>query len=434
MSAAVRSPAFSRNRATRLISIGVAAAATLSAAACGSTGPASGGSSTLTIAVFESFSGTDAAFGPTNLAGCLVGAKEVNENGGVLGHKLTCQPVDDKSDPADAVPIADKMLTSTSNLVAVIGPGTTAPTTAPIIGAAKVVMMSGTGTPLEDHNTDPYFFRLTPSDSVTGTAMAWWAFQHGCKIGAAVFTVGSSASTVTSPLAAEYRKLGGRLVKNLLMVADQPSYQTEAAQVMAAHPQCIFTETDPQSAGTFWSEIRQISPSIPTVYGDEADTFAPYYAAVLPAAGKTFKFVALDQANPAPSPAYTLYKKLLMTIGSQVKNPAQYIADPSAIGSADGVLLAALAMNAAKSTKPSVWDPYVMKITGTVGAGDVIVHTYAQGVSALKAGKTIRYSGIAGLTIFNKYHNAASAFEALQLNDTTRTLTPIGSVPLSVLP
>lgn len=407
----------------------------LAVTACSSSGGGGSSSGPLSIVVFQSFTGTDAAFGPPNLAGCLAGANEVNAAGGVLGHKLVCSSVDDKSDPADAVPAATKLLTSTSNLVLVLGPpGNSAPTTAPIIGADKIPMVSGSGTPLLDHNTDPYFFRIVPSDSVTGIAMAYWAFHHGCTRAAAVFDTNSSAATVVPALKTEYAKLGGHLLKNLLVVADAPSYRTEAAQVVATHPQCVFTETDPGTAATFWSEVRQLTGSVPPIYGDQADLFGPYYQAVLPVVGSAFNFTALSQSAPAPSPGYTLFKKYLATASSQVKQPMQYVGAGPTISNADAVIIAALAMTAANSTSGAKYDPFITKITGNPTSGATVVHTYAQGIAALKAHKRIVYVGAGGPIVFNKYHNAAAQFSALKLDDSTKTVIDLGAIPLGDLP
>ena len=76
----------------------------------------------------------------------------------------------------------------------------------------------------------------------------------------------------------------------------------------------------------------------------------------------------------------------------------------------DGFIVMALAATAAKSTTPSVWNAYIPKVT-TASPGAVVVHSYADGVAALKAGKTIDYVGATGLIAFNQYHNSTGGFE-----------------------
>lgn len=388
--------------------------------------------STLTVPTIEAFSGSSAMYGPANLAGCLAGVKAVNVEGGVLGHQLACKAINDTGDPADAVPAVDQMLTNTSNIVFTIGPGTTAPAVTPILTAAKIVEFSVAGSAEYDHNTDPYFYRLTASDSVTGVAMAYWAIQHGYKTAVSVLT-NVSAVTIADPLAAEYKKLGGHLIKQLIVSPDLSSYRTEASALAGAHAQVVFTETDAQTAATFWSEVVQQTKNLPPVIGDESDTYSTYVKAVLPVTGKRFNLVCVTQANPAPSAGLKVYQKELLTTGAQIKNPSQYLTSSFTWSDYDAVIVGALAMVAAKSTNPSVFRKYISKVTGVVGPKDTVVYTFAQGVAALKSGKTIRYSGASGLLIFNKYHNVAVPFGGLKLNDSNGKFTSVGQLPLSAV-
>jgi ABC-type branched-subunit amino acid transport system substrate-binding protein len=388
----------------------------------------------LVVAVFSAFTGTDAAFGPGSLAGCISGASQINASGGVLGHQITCTPVDDKSDPADAVSVVTKMLTSISNLALVLGPpGDSAPATSPIIAASHIVMFSSTGTPLMDKNKDPYFYRIVPSDSATGVAMAYWAYKHGCKTAVAVFDTNSSAAAVVPALKAEYLKLGGKLVQNLLVTAGAPSYRSAAAQFVKSNPQCAFTETDPQTAATFWSEVLQQSHNLPPIFGDQAGLFGPYYQAVLPVTGKAFNFTALTQSDPVASTALTLYVKNLKSASSKVSHPEQYSAVSPAIANADAVIIAALAMVDANSTSGSTFQRYVTDVTGFPRKGRTVVHDFAQGLAALRAHNKIVYVGIGGTIVFNEYHNAAAQFSALKLDNKTRATVNLGSIPLSAL-
>lgn len=384
--------------------------------------------STLTVPTIEAFSGASAMYGPSNLAGCIAGVDAVNAEGGVLGHPLACKAVNDTGDPADAVPAVDQMLTNTSNIVFTIGPGTTAPAVTPILTAAKIVEFSVAGSASYDHNTDPYFYRTTASDSVTGVAMAYWAIKHGYKTAVSVLT-NVSAVTIASPLATEFKKLGGRLIKQLIVSPDQSSYRTEASDLVSAHAQVVFTETDAQTAATFWSEVVQQTKKIPPVIGDESDTYSTYVNAVLPVVGKTFNLVCVTQANPAPNAGLRDYQKELLTTGSQIKNPSQYLTSSFTYSDYDAVIVGALAMVAAKSTNPTVFQKYISAVTGVVNPGDVVVHTFAQGAAALSSGKKIRYSGAGGLVIFNKYHNVAVPFGGVKLNDSSKKFTSVGQLP-----
>jgi ABC-type branched-subunit amino acid transport system substrate-binding protein len=110
-----------------LATVLAALALAVGASACGSSGSSSSSSSsagkssgptgsTLTVADVAPFSGPDAALGPTYLATCYGATTAINNNGGVLGHKLACKSVDTRGDPADAVPAVNQLFATTSGL------------------------------------------------------------------------------------------------------------------------------------------------------------------------------------------------------------------------------------------------------------------------------------------------------------------------------
>jgi branched-chain amino acid transport system substrate-binding protein len=65
----------------------------------------------------------------------------------------------------------------------------------------------------------------------------------------------------------------------------------------------------------------------------------------------------------------------------------------------------ALAMQASHSSDPAVADSWIPKVTQP-GSGKTVVYSYAEGVSALKAGKQIQYLGAAGAIKFDHWHNS----------------------------
>ncbi|HYK29685.1 MAG TPA: ABC transporter substrate-binding protein, partial [Streptosporangiaceae bacterium] len=90
---------------------GAGASPSASAAATGLASPAKSGS--LVVASFAPYSGPDASYGPEGASGMIAAIVDINAHGGVLGHKFVWANVDDRGDPADAVPAADKLLAST---------------------------------------------------------------------------------------------------------------------------------------------------------------------------------------------------------------------------------------------------------------------------------------------------------------------------------
>jgi ABC-type branched-subunit amino acid transport system substrate-binding protein len=124
--------------------------------------------------VLAPYTGDNAVQGAISSAGCLAGVAPVNAAGGVLGARLACKPFDTRGDPADAVPAANQMMSS-ANPVMVIGPGDEAVATVPIVTAQQVTNFATIGDPHFDHQSNPYFWRVSPSDALQGIALGYYA-------------------------------------------------------------------------------------------------------------------------------------------------------------------------------------------------------------------------------------------------------------------
>jgi ABC-type branched-subunit amino acid transport system substrate-binding protein len=372
--------------------------------------------STLTVAAFNPFTGPDASFGPEMMAGCLTAVTAVNAAGGVLGNKVACSAVDTRGDPADAVTAGAKMLATTSHLLGVLGPsGDEADSTAPLINAAKVTMFADTGEASFDHTNLQYFWRMTPADDVQGVAMALYAKQKGYLRAAAVFgnDIGSQGSVPT--LMKAYSALGGTIVLNQKIALNQTSYQPEVEQLIAAHPQVIFTEASPQANATYFAELQQLNSGhlIPVIGSDATVSQTAWLSAVATAIGKPALSKYVTGATPyaaASGPAWQAYDKYLLAAAGVTKPVAQWNDDPYSMVDYDGVIVMALAATAAKNTSPAVFNAYIPAVT-TASPGAVVVHSYADGVAALKAGKKIDYVGATGIIVWDHWHNSTGQFE-----------------------
>lgn len=182
--------------------VGLVGAAGLLLTACSSSPSSTGGttatgksssglagvSGNLTIAVFNPFSGQDASFGPLMMSGCIPAVRLINKDGGIYGHDLNCTTVDTRGDPADAVPAANKLVATQSNLVMVIGPSSdTASATVPILNSAKIPMFPDAGNAEFDKSSFTYLWRLIPPDAADGYAQAIWAHKQGYTRAALIY-------------------------------------------------------------------------------------------------------------------------------------------------------------------------------------------------------------------------------------------------------
>jgi ABC-type branched-subunit amino acid transport system substrate-binding protein len=389
--------------------------ALLAVGACGSSGSGSGSApSTLVVGEFNPFTGPDAAFGPEMVGGCVPAVDLINASGGVLGHRLSCVQEDTRGDPADAVPAAQKMMATETSLIGVLGPSSDeALATAPLLNQGHVPMFVDTGQAAFDRSSYGYFWRITPADDVKGYAMALWAHKAGYTRAAAVFGNDAGAQSDVPTLVRAFTRLGGSIVYNKPFALDQSSYRAEIENMLAAHPQVIFTEVDPQTGATILSELQQLHGLLPLI-GTEVTLQAPWLKAVNSAIGPaamTRYFEGMQPYAPSSGPAWQAYNRSLLASASQVPKPSQWSSDPYSMTYYDGVNVMALAMIAAKSTKPAVFNGDIMKVTEP-RPGKKVVDTFAAGKAALQAGQQIQYVGAGGSIVFDHWHNSTGAFEA----------------------
>ena len=414
--------------------LAVLAAAAFAAAGCASSSsqnPGSG-SGTMNIGVIYPFTGANADQGAIGMAGCLTGAAEVNAAGGALGKKFTCKPFDTKGDPADATTAANQMMASASPVM-VIGASDDAVTTAPIVTAAHVPNFATIGDPHFDHQANPYFYRITPSDALQGVALGYWAASRYSRP-AAVFTSDLGAQTSVPPLRTEMTKLAHKLVADVTLAPGQSSYRTEITKIIAARPDALVTEMDPQSAATFLSEYVQLAGHLPVILGTQRTSNSDWIAAVLGAIGQAnyVKYIkSITPYVPPASPSHAVYAHWLLKQG-EVKQPSQYLQHPYAIADYDAINITALAMVEAHSTAPAAYNKFIVKVTAA-SPGAVQVHSYAEGLRALKAGQTIQYVGAGGPLAFNRYHSAERAFSFDAFEAANKSMNPVTVIPGSVL-
>ena len=414
-----------RRRAAAGLSAAAAVLATAALAACSSsstsssgTTSASGSHSALVVADLAPFSGPDAALGPTYLVSCDGATAAIDNAGGVLGHKLSCKGVDTRGDPADAVPATRQMFATTPNLALIIGvTSDEAASVVPVINADKMVAFGMTGQSEFSSTHFQYFYRLVPPDLAESYAMVVIAQQLGYKRIALAFGNDIGSQTFIKPAITSIGKAGQTLVANETLDLSANTFRTEADKIVAAHPDVIFTEALGPAEATFLSEVKQLNGGkmIPVI-GTSATISPDWYKSVAAAIGASTlasSFHADNLVTETSGPAYGPFQQAIMSEKGKVGSTGNfdtYLTAPGAVHLYDGINLAALAMVEAKSTSPSVYAPFIAKI-GDGSAGAEVVYSFAQGIAALKQGKTISYEGPGGPTNFDSFNDSTGIFQ-----------------------
>ena len=401
-----------------------------SAAGSGSAASSGSGGSSMTIADVAPFTGTDGALGPTYLVSCDAATSAINSAGGVMGHHFNCKEVDTRGDPADAVPAVHQLYASGAPSLIIGCTSDEAASVVPIFGANKTVSFCMTGQSEFDHVKFPYFYRLVPPDLSESYAMTAIAQQKGYKRVALAFGNDIGSQTFVGPAIAAIKRAGMDLVANETLDLSSTTFRTEAAKIVSAKPDVIMTEALGPTEASFLSEVKQLNGGkmIPVI-GTSATISPDWYKSVAAAVGASTlasDFSADNLVTETNGPAYQAFATAMDAEKGKVGSTGDfstYLTAPGAVHLYDGINLAALAMTAAHSTSPSAFMPYIIKIGDGV-PGAVVVHSFADGAAALKAGKQIRYEGPGGPTSFDAYHDSAGLFQ-------TDTYSPSGAVNVS---
>jgi ABC-type branched-subunit amino acid transport system substrate-binding protein len=382
-------------------------ASVLLLAACGSSSTSGGKQPTgpVSMGVLSCFTGSLASLGQAMLQGSQMAQKAINDAGGILGQKLQLSHADTQCDEADSVP-AVRQLLAASNVVGIIGPETQEiNAVSPIVSAAKIPTQFQGGSTAFDHNTNPYLWRDSPSDSQLGVAMALYAYQKGYRSAGLLFYSDIAAQTFSDPITATWQKLGGTIAIRITDLAPaQTSYRTQVQRVIAAHPDVIFTQTDAPTAAVLFKNFQELDNlAIPFVGTDvtggddylKAITYPVANAHLISVYGTSVSGKAADEFNSI--------------FAAMFPGPNQPLANANY--AYDSVISQALAVDKANSIAGPDINAAMTQVTNPPGTA---CYTYKTCLDLLKAGTKINYEGASGDLNYNKYQNVFGPYGAFQ--------------------
>jgi ABC-type branched-subunit amino acid transport system substrate-binding protein len=400
-----------QTRATKRLLTGVAVAVVV--AACGSSSSPSGSggghiktdsAGHVSFGVLSCFTGPLAVLGQAMLQGSQVAQKVINDAGGVLGKQLDLSHADTQCDEADAVP-AVRQLLSTDSVSGIIGPETQEiAAVAPIVSAAKIPTEFQGGSTAFDKNLNQYLWRDSPSDSQLGVAMALYAKQRGYKTAALLFSSDIAQQTIPKPITATWTKFGNTIVSNITVAPGQTSYLTEVQQIIAAHPDVIFTQLDPQTAAVMFQNFKELDNLAIPIVGTDVTSGNDYLKAITyPIAHNHLVSIYGTNATGAAATNFST--------AFAAQNGASAPPIAGANYAYDAVISLALAMDKAGTTDGPAVIADMKVVTNPPGAA---CDTYSACLAGIKAGTKIKMDGASGDLIFNSFNNVFGPYGAFQ--------------------
>jgi len=364
------------------------------------------------FAMTNSYTGTYATFGAAGWAGATTAAYVINHAGGINGHQLILDKVDDVGDPVEAVPNVRQDIAVNHPLVMIGESSLTVFAVKPITDAAGIPDFIAAGSLSFDKNRDPLLWRITPSDGSLAGAMAIEAHLKGYKTGAILFQSGSPDNQLAPDLQKTFTHLGGKITSLQYFSVNQTSYLSEIQKTLAGKPQVIFLDAPATSAATIMNGFVQLNNLNDQFIGTDLTAGSDWTAAVTPAVAHAH-LISIQAGANAAGPAVTSFLHYY-AIANHV-SAAQAVAGANAGANYvyDAVTEVALAMDHAHSSNPKVWNRQVQDVTNPPGT---VVTNYVAGLRLLKQGKKINWTGAAGPDDYNQYHNEFGSYNGTQVS------------------
>ncbi|HKV45705.1 MAG TPA: ABC transporter substrate-binding protein [bacterium] len=357
------------------------------------------------IGMLGPFTGPRSDLGAAIIQGTKVAQAAINDAGGVLGRELTLDSADTIGDAADAVPAINKLI-GAGHVVAIIGPETAEYfAVRPIFTRSKIPDEMQGGDVSLDHEPNAFFWRDSPSDSVLSVAMALYAWKLGYKTAATMMYTEESAQTLKPPLIKTFQKLGGKIVADVNIQGGQTSYRSEVLKLISAHPQVIFTQTDPATAAVLFANFKQLNNLAIPFIGTDLTGGDDYLKAVTYAAAHDHLIsVYGTSVTGKGNDVFAKYYGKLYP-GKEPLANANY--------AYDAAVSVALAIDKAGSTDGAKINAAMISVTNPPGTK---CYAYADCLKLLKAGSKINYEGASGSLDYNKFHNVFGPYGAFRVD------------------
>lgn len=209
--------------------------------------------------------GNQANYGNAGLEGLRLAIKEANEAGGINGKQIKLVEADNKSESAEAVNAATKLI-SDDGVKVIVGPAVTANVIAESQVAAdnKVPVIAFAATnpdvTVENGAVKPYIFRSCFIDPQQGTVMAQFASKE-LKAKTAVMYIDSSSDyskSLGKVFQETFEAAGGKVVMQESFLAKDQDFKAALTKIKAANADVIFVPAYYEEVGKIVKQAREI--------------------------------------------------------------------------------------------------------------------------------------------------------------------------------
>ena len=232
------------------------------------------------IGINYELSGGVATYGQSSVEGIELAIEEINKAGGINGKKIVPVKYDNKSEPAEATTLANKLITQ-DKVVAILGPATSGSFKAeiPVANVNKIPVASGSATAddvtvTSDGKVQEYAFRVCFNDSFQGTVMANFAADNLSAEKAVIIM--DSSSDYGKGLAKNFKEnfvaAGGTIVAEEAYVAGDTDFNAILTKIKGIDFDVIYIPGYYNEAGLIIKQARAQGITAPVLGADGFDS------------------------------------------------------------------------------------------------------------------------------------------------------------------
>jgi branched-chain amino acid transport system substrate-binding protein len=389
--------------------------------------PAQAQTCTITIGIIISQTGPMASIGQQMAKSAQFAVKQINDAGGVNGCALKGDLRDDQTQPSIAVDQA-KQLVDISRVPLIVGSITSAASLAMLTSVtvpSKIVQITPASSSTsftqlaKEGKTEGRFFRTFTSDALGAVAAAKVAYDHVFKRPVIVYVNNDYGVNLAKEFQGIFAKLGGKPTQAIAYNPGQASYAPEVAKALQGDPEGLYLVATPGDGTTF---VRTwISQG-----GKQKFLFSDGMLS-----DKFFADIGVKFLGDAWGTRNSGLKSDSREIWAKEFDAAMGAGSSTALATDrvyDAVVIAALAIQIAGSTKPDEIRDAVRKVQDekgeVVGAG---LENLKKAFALAKAKKPIRYSGVLGPITFDQWGDITGPFLVMKVNAEGK-IAPTGTV------
>jgi branched-chain amino acid transport system substrate-binding protein len=341
------------------------------------------------------FTGPIESLTPPIFNGAKLAVQEINDQGGVLGGKLTIESADGACDATAAANAADKLI-NTSNVVAMIGGLCTGETIGGFNGSGKpgnVVFVSPASsapalTTLDDNDL---VFRTTPSDALQGVKMASLLMSKGIKSVVVTYVNNDYGKGLNDSFTAAYKADGGTVDADVAHEDNKADYRAELGQLAGSGDQNLVILAYANSSGHTILQQAVEAGDFTAYFGGDGMVGDALTKGIDP---KSVEGLIATRAGAATGAGTDAFNKL--AADAKVDPTGTYV--PQAY---DAAFLLALAIEKNGSANRDGLSKALRAVAS--GSGETILPgEWKKAVDLIKAGKDVNYEGAGGSLDFDK--------------------------------